>query len=208
MATCRLIVSMALRKLGRLGAGREPRPADQTDVLAALQGLYRSWIEAGTFGRLSDVIPLTDMTAYENQRIIRDPSVITVTLPEFLPAWSNPLPYVALWPAVSTGTYDYNQRPPRDGAVVQLKDTVAGNVESYVYDGTLREWINIDALQLDEEAPRSGDPHGLAACLATEIADEFGAEIGPATQRQAARYLTVLTHAYSTPRRAAVGVYV
>lgn len=207
MATCRLIVSMALRKLGRLGAGREPRVADQTDVLAALQGLYRSWIDAGTFGRLSDVVPLTDMTASENQRIIRDATTITVTLPEFVPALANPLPYGALYPATSSGTYDYDKRPPHDGSVVQIKDTVGGNVESYIYDGTRREWVEIDALQLDDEAPRSNDPHGLAACLAVEVADEFGAEIGAATQRQAARFLTAITHNYSTPRRAVAGVF-
>lgn len=206
MATCRLIVSMALRKLGRLGAGREPRTPDQTDVLAALQGLYRSWIEAGTYGRLMDVIPLADMTAGENQRIIRDATVITVTLPEYVPAYDNPLPYGALWQP--TSAVDHANRPPRDGSVIQLKDTVAGNVESYIYDGTLREWINIDALQLDEEAPRSGDPHGLAACLAAEVADEFGAEMGAATQRQAVRYTVAMTHHMSTQRRSVAGVFV
>jgi hypothetical protein len=198
---------MALRKLGRLGAGREPRTADQADVLAALQGLYRFWIDTGTFGRLADVIPLADITAGENQRIIRDETVITVTLPEYVPAFCDPLPYGALWPAQVSSNRDYANRPPHDGSVVQIKDTVAGNVESWIYDGTRREWVNIDALQLDEEAPRSGDYHGLAACLAAEIADEFGAELGVATQGQAARFVTTLTHHLSTPRRAVAGVF-
>ena len=56
MASCRHVINGALRKLGRLGGGREPRTADAADALAALQGLYLSWIASGAFGRLRDVI--------------------------------------------------------------------------------------------------------------------------------------------------------
>lgn len=207
MATCRWIVNTALRKIGRLAAGREPRTADATDTLAALQGLYGSWIAAGAFGRLTDVIPTADMTAAENQRIIRDEDVIDVTLPEYVPAYSIPLPYGALWPAV-TQPIDYANRPPRDGSVVQIKDTVGGNVQTWIYDSTLREWTVIELLQLDSEAPRSRtDPQGLAACLAVAVADMFAAEVPQTTAMQAAAYQTAMTHRYSAPRREAVGVY-
>lgn len=209
MATCRHVVNGALRKLGRLGGGRDPRTADATDALAALQGLYLSWIASGAFGRLSDVIAEADITAAENVRIIRDETVVTVTLPEVVPAYCDPLPYGALWPYVVQNGTDGANRPPRDGAVVQIKDTVGGQVASYVYDGTLREWVKIEALQMDNEAPRSvTDPEGLSAVLAMELSDTFGAEIGPATLRQAGRFTTAMISNPSAPRREAVGVYI
>ena len=201
MATCRLIVNSALRKLGRLAAAREPRVADQTDTLAALQGLYGSWVAAGAFGRLTDVVPLTDYVARENERIIRTSALITVTLPAMVTSYGEPRPYNEERAAMDA-------RPPRDGAVVQIKDEVGGNVETWIYDGTEREWVTIDALQLDKTAPRSGDdPEGLAAVLALEVADMFGADVGAGTMRQANRYLVTLTHRYSAPRQAVPGVY-
>lgn len=204
MATCRLIVNKALRKIGRLGAGREPRVADQTDALAALQGLYGSWVTAGAFGRLEDVIPLADCVAGENQRIIRNASVITVTLPEFVPGYCDPRPYGR----ERINGDDRSARPPRDGAVIQLKDTNGGQVETHIYDGTLRGWARVDRLQLDDEAPRSAaDPEGLSAALALELADDFGAEIGPTTTGQARRYIGAMTHSFSTPRATARGAY-
>ena len=86
MATCRHIVNSALRKIGRLGAGREPRVADQTDVLAALQGLYGAWVSAGAFGRLDDVIPTgSSYIAAGGERILRESAdTLTVTLPELI----------------------------------------------------------------------------------------------------------------------------
>lgn len=203
MATCRYIVNSALRKIGRLGAGREPRVADQADTLAALQGLYGSWVASGAFGRLTDVVPATDYVARENERIIRDPALITVTLPDMVPTYAEPRTYR------DERAYSANDaRPPRDAAVVQIMDANGGQAETWLYDGTRRAWVTLDALQLDNEAPRSGDdPEGLSAVLALEVADTFGAEVGQATLRQANRFLVNLTHRYSTPRQAAVGVY-
>lgn len=204
MATCRHVVNGALRKLGRLGAGREPRVADQTDALGALQGLYGSWVASGAFGRLEDVVPLVDGVAGENQRVIRNASVITVTLPEFVPAYCDPRPYGR----ERINGEDRSARPPRDGAVIQLKDTNGGQVETYIYDGTVREWVRIDRLQLDDEAPRSAaDPEGLSAALALELADTFGAEVGPTTAGQARRFISAMTLHFSTPRTATRGVY-
>lgn len=210
MATCRWIVNAALRKIGRLGAGREARTADAADALAALQGLYGAWVASGAFGRLADVIPLTNCTAGENQRIMRDPAVVTVDLPDTVPAYAQPLPYDR-----ERDTYDHvyeavdgANRPPRDGAVVQLVDTVGGGVQTYVYDGTLRNWTVLESLQLDMVAPRSvSDPEGLSAALALELADTFGAEVGPTTLAQARRYMTGLITSFSRPREAVIGVY-
>lgn len=206
MATCRHIVNSALRKLGRLGGGREPRVADQTDALAALQGLYGSWVASGAFGRLHDVIPLSDCVAGENQRIVRDARVITVTLPEYVPMFAQPLPYDQ--ERMNYEAVDGSNRPPCDGAVVQLKDTNGGQVETWIYDGSQREWTLIDSLQLDNQAPRSaGDPEGLAAVLAIEIADTFGAEVGQSTLRQSQRFISNLVTNPSTPRRVVPRVY-
>jgi len=208
MASCRHVINGALRKLGRLGGGREPRTADAADALAALQGLYLSWIASGAFGRLRDVIAEADITAIEGCRIIRDETVVTVTLPEVVPAYCDPLPYNLERDYYTTNPVDSNNRPPRDGSVIQIKDTVGGQVASYVYDGTLREWVQIEMLQMDNEAPRSvTDPEGLSATLAMELADTFGAEIGPTTLRQAGRYTTAMINNPSAPRREAVGVY-
>lgn len=209
MATCRHVINGALRKLGRLGGGREPRTADSTDALAALQGLYLSWIASGAFGRLHDIVATADITAAENVRIIRDETVVTVTLPELVPAYCD-IPYGTwpYWPNVVQNGTDFASRPPRDGSVIQIKDTVGGQVASYLYDGTLREWVQIEMLQMDNEAPRSvTDPEGLSATLAMELADTFGAEIGPTILRQAGRYTTAMVNNPSAPRREAAGVY-
>jgi len=205
MATCRTVINGALRKLGRLGAGREPRTADQTDALAALQGLYSSWVAAGAFGRLADVIPLVDYTAGVNQRIIRDPEVVTVTLPEFMPMYGDPMTYGEERPCDG---YGREHVPPRDGSVVQIMDTNGQQTETWIYDAALRVWTDIGLLQLDNEAPRSAsDPEGLSAALALELADTFGADVGPTTVRQATRYQTAMTHRYGMRAEAAAGVY-
>jgi hypothetical protein len=208
MATCRHVVNGALRKLGRLGGGREPRTADAADALAALQGLYLSWIASGAFGRLRDVIAEADIIAVEGCRIIRDEAVVTVTLPEVVQAYCNPLPYNLERDYYGTSPVDTSNRPPRDGSVVQIKDTVGGQVASHIYDGTLREWVQVEMLQMDNEAPRSvTDPEGLSAALAMELADTFGAEIGPTTLRQAGRFTAAMINNPSAPRREAAGVY-
>ena len=69
-------------------------------------------------------------------------------------------------------------------------------------------WQGIAALTLDNNAPLAArDPMGLQACLSMQIADEFGAGVGPMTQRQASIFTMGLTHRYSSPREAVSGVY-
>ena len=227
MATCRAIVNSSLRKLGRLGAGREPRTADQTDALAALQGLYGSWIASGAFGRLQDVMPTgTTYVAGGNERIIRSSAdQMSVTLPEAISdQWigdygRNRRGYYG---TVITITEEGGQtiidvqasqpigcvEPPRDGSPVIITDREGGQTAAWLYDGTLKAWQRLDSLQLDQQAPRSAaDPEGLAAILSLELADTFGAEIGPSTLRQAQRFQTALTHRYGMRREASVGVF-
>lgn len=227
MATCRHIVNSALRKIGRLAAGREPRVADQTDTLAALQGLYGSWIAAGAFGRLNDVVPTgTVYTASGNERIYRtSPATLTVELPELVSSdhgrdygrtrtgYYGSKITITQDGGIVTVDVQASQpvgcvEPPRDGAVVIITDQTAGLSAAWLYDGTIQRWQRIDTLQLDDEAPRSAaDPEGLAATLAAEIADDFGAEVGPATLRQLNRYQIAITHRYGMRRQAVPGVY-
>lgn len=211
MATARFIVNGALRKLGRLGAGREPRLADSEDTLAALRGLYQAWIASGVFGRLADVVPLSDYTAGENQRIFRtEDNVLEITLPALVPMYANPLPYDRERSAYYTNyeQVDGNNRPPRDGAVVQIVDDTTGAMATYIYDGTMKRWQPIEAMSLDDEAPRStSDPEGLKALLALEVADQFGAEISSTLSLQAARYTNALITSPSMPRQTVQGVY-
>lgn len=209
MATARDIISRALRKIGRLGAGREPRLADQEDALETLRSLLLSWVESGAFGRLSDVVPVGDYTAGENQRIFRNSAdTNSITLPELVQAYANPLPYnreraypVNYEAAVS------NMRPPRDGAVVQIADFENSLVMTHIYDGVARLWREVGGIGLDDTVPRSGDGEGLSACLARDLADTFGTVAGEATRRQARRYEDAMVLRFSTPRETAVGEY-
>jgi hypothetical protein len=228
------VINTALRKLGRLGGGREPRLADQQDTLEALQGLYRSWIASGAFGRLCDVVPTGDYTARPNERIFRrSDAVETIKLPELISngSWTwnctqctllydpycDPILDLGLCPAVScdpilglgyqSGLSDATT--PRDGSVVVISDECSGTTTDFLYDGSTKQWQAVHSLTLDSEAPRSfADPQGLAACLALEVADIFGADVPPTALAQAMRYRTALISRYSMPRIATVGVYV
>lgn len=202
-----------MRKLGRLGAGRTARTADAEDALEALKGLYKSWIASGAFGRLSDVVPTTSFTAGENMRIFRNSdAVASITLPELVPAYGDPLPYDRERDASYTNYSDVDgqNRPPRDGSVVQIVDAMADpqTTTTYLYDGSIRSWQALDALTLDSTAPRSyDDPEGLAACVAAEIADTFGLEIPGSTFRQAVRFQSTIGSAFSRPSQTQMGSY-
>lgn len=112
MATCRQTVNLALRKLGRLAAGREPRQADAQDALDALRSLYTAWIVGGAFGRLRDVCPTGgEYVASGNERVFRtSSSTFTVKLPEVIGNGyqSTYLPLVTQVEDGTTVTVDYN----------------------------------------------------------------------------------------------------
>lgn len=209
MATCSSLINRALRKLGRLGAGRDARTNDAQDALDVLRGLYTSWIASGALGRLQDVIAKGDLTAYENMRVIRPTDVTAeITLPDFVPKYANRcLPYGALWP-YTLDNRQWDARPPRDGAVIAVIDQATGTEQTWIYDGTLKLWASINDLTINDNAPlSSADPDGLSAVLAVQIADQFGADVSPITVAAANRYQQQLTHRYSMPRTEAVGVY-
>lgn len=228
MTTARVVVNLALRKLGVLGSGRDARPTDAADALAALQGLYGSWIATGAFGRLHDRVPVgTQYVAQGNERIMRqDASDIEIILPELVSSgWHddyghNHVCYYGtvvtgitvngetVWEARARQQVGYIQSP-RDGTAVVISDSVTGNILTWLYDGTLKTWQQIELLQMDNEAPRStADLQGLAACLAMEIADQFGAQLSEVTVTQASRYKMQMTHRFGMRREPVPGVYI
>lgn len=207
MAQCRAIVSLALRKLGKLGSGREPRLSDAVDGLDALQGLYTSWVASGAFGRLHDIQPKgPEYTARVGQRVTRESAeFVKVILPE-QSVDDRPFPiYDYGW---CRGRLD-ERTAPVDGSCVVIVSLDTGATQTWIYEGTLKRWQEVTALQMDDEAPRSkADRQGLAACLAIELSDQFGADVSPATIQQASRYKQALTAHYGFAPRETMGVYI
>lgn len=202
---CRETCNGALRKIGVLAAGREARAADLNDTFDALKGLYRQLITNGAFGRLRDVIPIENYIAFENERIFRNTEdVVSVTLPQTLRNWQFWGAYwiYGIYPVEpvppATNAINIDVRTPRDCAVVSVINSLDGLVMDFIYDGHTKNWQGIYDLTLDTEAPLSfRDPQGLQALLAAQVSDEYGREIGGATQRLAGNFQSGLTNRFS-----------
>lgn len=198
---CSEVINGALRKIGKLGSGREPRLADQVDTFNALVGTYRQLISQGSLGRLVDVVPTGDYTAGENERIFRNSDATnTITLPEIVSRWTQPRSYID---EVDTyGLYDGSSRPPADCSVVVVSDAFTGIVADFIYDGSIKKWQSLYDLTLSDVAPLSHrNPEGLKAYLAGQVVDEFGGTMGAATMAQAAGFLSGMTHRYDSHRQ-------
>jgi len=230
MAVVRVIVNTALRKLGRLGAGREPRLADAQDTLEALRGMYSSWIASGALGRMYDVVPTgTTFVASGSQRIFRESeATLSVLLPELVSeGWISDYGdenrrlanYTGVVVTLNTigGVTTFTVEPaqpigyattPRDGAAVVISDQIGGQTQSWIYDGTTKHWESIDGLTLDSDAPRStADPSGLSSALAVEVADLFGIDVSPFTFRAATRFQASLISRFGMRREQVSGNY-
>lgn len=218
MSTVHDTVSGALRKIGVLAAGREPRAADQADTLATLQGLYRQWISSGTFGRLRDVVPLSNYIASPNERVYRNSlAVTTITLPELVTGvwwvWDTSRRSLyeqeqTAYPQNPVGATRWDATTPRDASAIIINDAVTKNTAEFLYDGHTKEWRSIYDLALTDEAPFSfRDPKGLESVLALQIVDEFAAQIGQVTSAMAMQFLSSLNNRFSSPRQEVFGVY-
>lgn len=227
MPTARFVVNTALRKLGVLASGREPKLSDATDALDALRAMYGSWIASGAFGRLRDVVPTgTQYVTPGNERIFRETAaVMEVILPELVSEISHadyghePVRYYGTTITISTvgdtTTVDVKPSqpigyalPPRDGAAVVISDRIGGETQLWLYDGTVKRWQSPQFMTLDDEAPRSdADVQGLASMLALEIADQFDAAVPDATVRQASRYQQQMITRFGMRRDCTPGVY-
>jgi hypothetical protein len=221
MATCRVIVNAALRKLGVLGAGREPRDVDGQDAFDALRAMYRAMINAGAFGRLCDVIPTGDSyTAKGMERIFRNSdATLSVTLPETVNDTPFGCRYYGTVITVETVgsetivTVETAQpvgcvTTPRDCSVVVISDAFAGTTSDFIYDGHTKRWQSLYDLTVDSEAPLSfRDEQGLASLLATTIADQFGGEISQPTISAARIFQSSLTNRSSMPSPISAGIF-
>ena len=87
MSTVQSVLSIALGKIGIIGAGATPDTNDNARALQALKAYYQHLINAGAFGALTDIIPqVTVYEAGENERIVRDGTQTTsVVLPVNVP---------------------------------------------------------------------------------------------------------------------------
>lgn len=190
MASCLDIVNGALRKIGVLAAGREARAVDRDDVFGSLKSLYRSFINDGAFGRLSDFTAVADFTATPNSRVFRNSdTVVTITLPELVNDLDTTL-------------------TPLDLSVIVICDAFTGETTDFVYDGHIKQWQSLYDLALTSPAPLSfRDEDGLKAVLAVKIVDEFSGNLGPATVNAAKRFQSALVSRYSMPEMASTGEY-
>jgi hypothetical protein len=197
---CRDVINGSLRKIGKLGAGREPRLADQTDAMEALRNVYRQLIAQGSFGQLRDVVPLGDYTAGENERIFRNSDATnTITLPEIVSRWTTPRSYAD--ENDNYGGLNDTTRPPRDCAVVVISDAFTGITADFIYDGSIKKWQSLYELTLNDEAPLSHrNPQGLQAYLSGQVVDEYGSQLGQMTTMQAAGFISSMTHRYDSIR--------
>jgi hypothetical protein len=170
MTTCRDVIQRAFRKIKIYSPGETVSADDAADGLEELQSLYESWGSNGMFGRLSDRIETADYEAEPFQRITISGG--TVTLP--------------------TSLVEDDTLPPYALSFIEVIDTDAETVTRYLYENGA--WVEIGALSLDDEAPLANrGPAGLAACLAINLAEEYGGEIGPMTARQAGSFKTGLS---------------
>ena len=156
MATCRSVVTNALKLARVISSGETPSSDEADDGMACLQSLYDQWFHNGMFGELEDVYLDSDDVAEEGKRYYI-PAGITLSAPtsEYVDSFGD-------------------TRQPRDlSAYESLTSTGTRTVK--IYDRTA--WVSLLDLALADEAPLSGRGEmGLAACLA--ISGAFAAMFG------------------------------
>lgn len=181
MATCRDIVTRALRMAGVVPRSDVPDADELRDGMTALQSLFDGWLTGGMFGRLQDVYETGSYEASEGQRVFLDSG--TLTLPALID----------------------DDRKPRD--LVAIESFVEGGTrQAHLWDRT--GWVRIDALDVDDEAPLSNrGVNGLAACVAQYYAEEFGAQLGASIILQARNFRLALSYKFGTEREVVGGAW-
>lgn len=165
MVTCRTIITRALQQATIVPLGRDPTSKEAEAGLSALAGMYEGWVSGSMFGRLKDVYQDADYDAEPGERVYADGYTVTLPL-----------------------TVENETETPRDMAVISVYN---GGWVNWLWDGA---WVNLSALTLDSEAPLADrDREGLASALAGYLAEGFGGQIGPQTQRRAARFESSLS---------------
>jgi hypothetical protein len=211
--TCLQILAGAAGKLGVLAIGRSLTSAQSEQGMEIFRSLYLEMVGQGVFGPLLDTW-VTDAayTAHENERVICDATVTTVTLPttitqEWYPntgyiggfadfGWSN---------SSSSATYP---RAPRDNAIIQVARTNLSSALTYIYDAPQTDWVAIDSLLVATAAPLS-ERYGeaLKAKMAEKWAANWGVTPEPILAKEIAQANSLLSHRYDRIACAAVGNY-
>lgn len=204
MATCQNIIEGALRKIGVLAAGRSANQTDLDDVLEILKNSYRGLISSGAFGRMRDVTVFSGTYTAKPGDHVFVQTADSITLPLLVDISTV---YEAFTDTASA-TSSTTQVSPPDGAVVRVTDVNTNNTIDWLYDGQTKNWGMLYEINLLDTAPLSfRDAEGLKSWLATQIADEYGAEVPPLTLRQARAFLWNLAAKYNSRRPDMPGEY-
>ncbi|HEX7720463.1 MAG TPA: hypothetical protein VF389_11705 [Woeseiaceae bacterium] len=176
MVTCRDIIGAAFRQARVYGAGEDPSSEDAADGLFVLQSMYDGWVSTGAFGDFTEVYKTAAYTAKEGERVVTDGAPV-ITIPT----------------TFSDGSDDYGggtgtRRAPKELSVIQVVNRTAGTTETHIYYNGA--WEELEGLTLNSPAPLAYyGKAGLAACLALEMADYFGSQVGMGVGRMAARFM-------------------
>lgn len=165
------IVTRALRMVGVLGRSEEPEADELRDGMAVLESMYLGWFTGGMFGKLEDRYEIGDYEAGEGQRIYVEDG--TVTLPDLID----------------------EDRRPRDLVAVEVDNGTTRTVN--IWDRT--KWVRLDSLEPAAPAPLSDrGANALAACLAVNFAEEFGAAIPASVMLQCRNFKAALSFKFGT----------
>lgn len=172
MTTVRDTVKRALQMAKVVALGDDPTADEAQAGLDVLQSYYLRI--ADTNLRPAVVYVTEDYTPNENERVYG--SGISITLPTLID--------------------DGTDRLPLDLACIQLNE--GAGWETHISDrGT---WVQVDSLTLNSDSPLADrNAEGLAAMLATELADMFGGEITPSTDRKSRLFRSQMQPVDTTP---------
>lgn len=189
MATCRDVITSALRKLDELGIGDQPSQQDADSGLAALQNMFDAWATGGMFGPLTDVYKSSTYEARAGERVR---STATVTLPAYQDETES-----------EVGDAPYGTNQPVDRSLIVVVNPTTGVRQTNLWDAWRGQWVRIEALTLSSECPLSAlGKDDLACCLAKSIADEINVPVGSQTELRAAKFVQRLTQRRDSARTA------
>jgi hypothetical protein len=191
MATCRDVITNALKLARAISPGESPSADEAEDGMRALQSLYNQFVHNGMFGELEDVYLDSDDTAEEGKRYYVPAGVmLSVPTSEYVDAFGR-------------------LRQPYDLSAYESVEA-DGTRAVKLYDRT--EWVDLLGLGLSDTAPLSDrNEMGLAACLATNgaFAAMFGdtATMNPDVRNLARQFMGQIMGKHSSQAPRSVDYY-
>ena len=193
MATLNDIAVDALRRIHVLEAGETPEASDKGVAMDRLLQLVVELPEYGAGRRLTEATTAINTTAHEDERIICSVTGLTVTLP----ADPGDGARVSVVPLTGTATVTPTTRKI-EGGTTSVSVTEA---TTWAYRADLADWVKVTALTSTSDSPwPSSCDSSLAAILAFEIMDEFGAEMSPGLSAAYPKAKNYLSSKYTRPR--------